>query len=209
MTYLRPPGRVAEFEVPSFPTSSALRDRSEEARERSARLRDAGFQEGLQAGRAAGSAQVQEALDDARRAAARFDAAAEALRAAAVDFREREAVSVGELEQEAIALALGLARAVVGRELLSCDAPVLDAMRRASGLLPDRGTPVVRVHPDDEATVRDAVAADPGRWTGDVDVVADDGIEPGGCIVDVGSCRIDAQIASALDRMRSTLVPNA
>ena len=33
--------------------------------------------------------------------------------------------------------------------------------------------------------------------------VGDRAVEPGGCIVDVGECRIDAQIGTAIERLRS------
>lgn len=209
MTLYRSPTRITSFEVPSFPATSAHRDRSEESRERQARMRDTGYQAGYAEGRAAGHAvaehEVQQAIVHARHTAVRFDAAAAALEQAVHDLRARDEVSVAELEHEGMALGHGIARALIGRELRACERPVLDAMRRAARLVPDRGVPVVRVNPADEETVRTAALSDPGRWTAAVVVVADQSVEPGGCVVDVGPCRVDAQISTALDRMSATL----
>lgn len=209
MTYLRAPSRATQYDVPSFPTSAVLRDRTEEAREHAARMRDAGYQEGLRAGRADGADEIARSVAETRAANSRLATAAGALQSAALDFQRRDAVSIADLEAQSVALAVQLAEAIVGRELASCDAPVLDAMRRASGLLPDRGTPTLSVHPDDEQTAREAVAADPSTWTAGVSVVADASVETGGCLVEVGPCRIDAQISTALERMRSTLMPSS
>lgn len=210
MSLYRSPTRVSSYDVPAFPAAAAHRDRTQEARERSQRMRDLGYQEGYaeghQAGQVAAEQEVQLLLAEARSAADRFNAAAAALDAAALDLRARDHVTLAELERDGVALGVGIAQAVVGRELESTDEPVLDAMRRAAQLLPDRGTPIIRVHPADEATVREAASNDPGQWTPEVSVVADANVEPGGCVVDIGPCRVDAQIATALDRMRSTLL---
>ena len=37
-------------------------------------------------------------------------------------------------------------------------------------------------------------------------VIADPAVEPGGCILEVGDSRIDAQLGSALDRVRAALL---
>ena len=48
---------------------------------------------------------------------------------------------------------------------------------------------------------------DPGAIEQDqtAEIVADPTVEPGGCIVDVDACSIDAQIGSAIERMRAAL----
>jgi flagellar assembly protein FliH len=212
MTLDRAPGRTTSFNLPSFPSTSAMRDRSVEIAERRATMRDAGFSEGydegLHAGRleAAAEAERLSAAAAAHEAAtAALDIAAISLSAAASEFHRRDEVALLDIEGETIALAFELATAIVGRELAACDEPVIDALRRAATLVPDRGTGVVRIHPDDERVVRDATADDPGRWAADMSVVPDAAVERGGCIVDVGSCRVDAQISTALDRLKAVL----
>ena len=78
-------------------------------------------------------------------------------------------------------------------------------MRRSAVLLPDRGPVLVRVHPLDLETARTAA---PG-WFGEVrsvEIVADATIDRGACALAVGPLRIDAQISSALERMRALLL---
>lgn len=194
---------VSAFDLPAFPPLAAVRDRSQEVAERSARLREDGYAAGYQAGLDAAEEEISRDRDEHRQAARRLGAAAAALEEAARGLANRDEVTLGELEREAVALGIALATELVGRELAATPEPVVDALRRAVALVPDRGDPVVRVHPADEATTREAIDAGILGWSGDVSVVADGGVEPGGCIVDVGPCRVDAQIGSAIERLRA------
>lgn len=193
---------ITTFDAPALPPLAALQDRSAEAAERTARLREDGYAAGFQSGLDAAAATVAHEIAEHRRAAERLGTAAATLEAAARHLLARDSVSLGELADEAMAIGTTLAVELVGRELRATDEPVRDAIRRAITLVPSRGTPVVRVHPADLATAQDAVAADIVQWNGDVDIVADPGVEPGGCVVDVGECRIDAQIGTAIERLR-------
>jgi flagellar assembly protein FliH len=69
--------------------------------------------------------------------------------------------------------------------------------------VPERGEVVVRVHPDDAAAAADADV--PELSARGIRIVADPSIEPGGCVLDVGDCRIDAQLGAAAARMRAAL----
>jgi flagellar assembly protein FliH len=194
---------VSAFDLPAFPPLAAVRDRAQEAAERTTRLREDGYAAGYQAGLDAAAREIERDRAEHRQAAQRLSAAAAALEAAARNLNARDQVSLDELEREAVALGVSLATELVGRELAVTDTPVVDALRRAVALVPDRGVPVVRVHPADDETTREAIAADILGWSGDVSVVADPGVEPGGCVVDVGPCRIDAQIGPAIERLRA------
>jgi flagellar assembly protein FliH len=62
---------------------------------------------------------------------------------------------------------------------------------------------VARLHPADAAVLGDQpLAGSPGALT----IIPDPAIEPGGCLLEVGDSRIDAQLGSALDRVRSALL---
>lgn len=196
---------VATFEAPLLSPLAALRDRREEAAERAIQLRHSGYADGYESGMAAAAAEVERAVAEHRLAVDRLDSATAAVERATRDLAARDQVTITELEREAVAMAVAMASDLVGRELAATTEPVLDALERAARLLPGRGTPTIRVHPDDEATTREAVAADVIRWTDAVRVVGDPTVEPGGCVVDVDPCRIDAQIGPALDRLRRTL----
>jgi flagellar assembly protein FliH len=57
---------------------------------------------------------------------------------------------------------------------------------------------VARLHPSDAAVLAEAEAG--------VTIIADPAVEPGGCILEVGESRIDAQLGPALDRVRAALL---
>ena len=69
----------------------------------------------------------------------------------------------------------------------------------------DRGDIVVRVHPDDAGTIEQTLAASRHGATRSVLTLADPSIEPGGCIVEAGACRVDGQFGGALERLRVAL----
>jgi flagellar assembly protein FliH len=125
-----------------------------------------------------------------------------ALVAAAQDLRSRDAVTLAELDDVVVGFAFDVAGAVVGHELAAESDPGRAAIARAIGLAPDRGDVVVRLHPDDVATLGEVVTLAPGR---DLTIVPDASVQPNGCLLDVGACRVDAQIAPALDRVRTVL----
>ena len=196
------------FEAPVLPALVGRREHERESAERSARLRDQGYLDGHVAGWAAARNDIEAALADHRRSAVRLDSIATALDGALSELQRRDGVALATIERHVVALAARLATEIVGRELLAVDQPVLDALARAATLRPERGAVVVRVHPDDLGTAEEAIAADLLKWPDGARVLGDPAIEVGGCIVDVGACRIDAQLGPALERMRQALDPD-
>lgn len=161
----------------------------------------AGRAEGYDAGRL-------EALADAAVArAALADAGAAALAAlerARAELAAREARSLADVEPAVLACAFELATALVGRELTLASDPGRDALRRALVLAPDREPVTAHLHPDDVALLGAHAELSPGR---EVTVVADPAVERGGCILEAGPCRIDAQLGAALARVKAVLAP--
>jgi len=151
-----------------------------------------GVAEGLAAGRAAAAAEAAEAT-------VRAEALFRSLVEAADDLRRRQALELKGLEDTLARTAFDLASAVVGRELQLSSSPGADALARALALVPAGCIATARLHPDDVASLG-AAASDA------VAVIADPVIEPGGCILEVGDSRIDAQLGSALDRVRAALL---
>lgn len=200
-------GGARPFEAPAFPALIGRREHERESAERSARLRDQGYLDGHAAGWAAAQNDITAALTDHRRSAERLDSVADALAAAVAELERRDGVALAAIQADVVALAARVATEIVGRELRTIDQPVLEALDRAAALRPERGEVVIRVHADDLATANEAVAADLLHWPDGARVVADPAIEPGGCVAEVGSCRIDAQIGPALQRMRLALDP--
>jgi flagellar assembly protein FliH len=155
----------------------------------------AGLVEGLASGRAAMAA-------ESAAAAARLEAAALALADAAADLRRRQAMDLTALEDALAVAAVDLASAIIGRELELSASPGADALARALALVPAGSAAVARLHPADAAVLADA----PFEGTGALTVIPDPAVEAGGCILEVGDSRIDAQLGSALDRVRSALL---
>jgi flagellar assembly protein FliH len=154
-----------------------------------------GYAEGLAAGEAAAQAQAA-ALHEGMRAALA------GLQQAAADLRVREAASLADVADQAAALALDIAEAVLGREIASSADPGRDAIARAIGFVPEEGAVTVRLNPADHGRLGDVADLLPGR---DAALVADPSVGSGGCVVQVGATRIDAQISAALHRVAEVL----
>ncbi len=205
MTDHRSGATATPFRAPALSALAAVRDRGDAMHEHGARLRDEGFRAGYEVGLQTAAADTDRAIASHQRAADDLAVAIAALESGAASLAHRDAATLAELEREAVVLAVELASEIVGRELAVAERPVVDALARAAQLLPDRGIPRIRVHPDDAATVHETVTSDTGRWTPGVDVIADPTIERGGCVVDIDACRIDAQIGPAIERLRAAL----
>ena len=150
----------------------------------------AGYEDGFAAGRDSAIAEVR---NDAAGLLARLDEAIEAQQA-------RRAQALDDIGQDVLRFALATVEALVGHELAIAEAPVRDAIDRALRLAPERLPATVVVHPSDAALagLHDA----PGR---SLTIVADETVEPGGCIVRVDDCEVDAQISTALRRLAAVL----
>jgi flagellar assembly protein FliH len=172
----------------------------------------AGMAEGLASGRAAMAAESVAAT-------ARLEALARALSDAGDDLRRRQGLELTDLEDTLARTAVDLASAIIGRELQISASPGADALARALALVPAGSMAVARLHPADAAVLAEADAgAATGAFAGgylaargsgtpaSVTIIADPAVEPGGCILEVGESRIDAQLGPALDRVRAALL---
>jgi flagellar assembly protein FliH len=77
-------------------------------------------------------------------------------------------------------------------------------VRRALTLCPADAPVVVRLHPDD---LREIPAAALAELPATVRVVGDDTVERAGAIAETGPSRVDAQLGTALQRVRAVLAP--
>jgi flagellar assembly protein FliH len=176
--------------------------------------RTAGWEAGYRAGSEAGQRAAQEAaavalqsrqereLADRQDWRQRVAASLEALAVAAAGLEQREAVVAEEVERHAVDLAVDLAEALVGHHLRVGDCGARDALARALSLAPEGAAATVRLHPDDAAALVAETLPATGR---SLTLVADPTVEVGGCVVDCGPRRIDAQTGPALRRVREVL----
>lgn len=169
-----------------------------------------GWAEGLRA--ANERLRVEAALADQHRqrqtaeAASALRGALTALADGAASLEQRAVTPAADLRDAVLAAALSLTEMLLGRELALADAPGLDALRRALTLTP-AGRPITaRLNPADLPAVREALAAMPAGSLGrEVTLVSDPGVEPAGCIAECDATRVDAQLSTALARVRAVL----
>ncbi len=159
--------------------------------------------EAREEGRQQALAEMEHLVEQHRRAKLDAEQAGRALNAAAMQLRLFDQETLGELEQQVVALALAVAREILGREARTFDDVVLGSVMKAMSLTPDRGAVVLQVNPADRASVLEYLASADHRQ--EVDVVSDHGVERGGCIAANGPLLVDAQIRSAVERIAAAL----
>jgi flagellar assembly protein FliH len=158
-----------------------------------------GFEAGERDGYAAGMAAAQQTASLAEQQRTTIiDEALSALAAACDQLRRAQASAVAGTEDEIAAAAFAVAEAVIDRELAVSSDPGRDAVARALALAP-AGDAVIRLHPSDIETLGDLPG---GR---EISLVSDPSVERAGAIVQVGACTIDAQIGTAVQRVREAL----
>jgi flagellar assembly protein FliH len=186
----------------------------EVAAEARAAARAEGYAIGWAQGRRDATEQVRaaaSAADTARHEAAVSQAGAtrtalRALSQAAADLEVRAMTPAEELRDALLLAAVDVAEALIDRELALATDPGLEALRRALDLVPNGRPVTARLHPSDASTVHETLAAMPAGELGrEIVVAADPSVEPGGCVVECDATRVDAQIGTALRRLRQVL----
>jgi flagellar assembly protein FliH len=183
--------------------------------ERFDRAAERGYAAGYQEGRRVADAELAEVraqIQGMRATAARELAGTRtALAAALTEAEASRAHSAQEAVDSVVGAAFALAEALLGRELGLSPHPVVDAIRRGLAEAPS-GPTVVRVNPSDASNLADADDLDPfatiapGR---EMSLVPDNAVEPGGCILEIGSATIDARLSTAIERVRQILLDDA
>jgi flagellar assembly protein FliH len=189
-------GRRATTETFGLHLPAVDRQPSSPAVDPFASARASGFQEGFAAGLADAAAGDEAAVS------ARIARLSDALIEAAATARTLRAEAVARAETEAVELAFELAEALLGREVSLRPTLTLEAVTRAVNLVPQGEDLVIRLHPGDVITPEElqALVADAS-----VKIVHDPDVEPSGCVVEAGPCRIDAQVGPALERARALI----
>lgn len=156
--------------------------------------REAGFAAGLEQGLAAGRERIEaQQAADGERLAALLDSLAAPL---------------ANLEQELLdslqTLALALARQVVRRELTAVPARIADLVRAGVAALPATARQItVHLHPEDTDLVRSL--APRGRTDARWELLADAGVQRGGCRISTEASEVDltldTRLREAFDRL--------
>lgn len=180
----------------SFAPLARPSERSQNIDDQLRAMRQAGYDEGYQAGLAEARRSLESAESEALR---RITDALLQAAAAACDARND---MVRAAERDAVELAFELAESLLQRELTVSRSAAADALVRALGLVPRGEDLVVRLHPDEIIEVDDLQALVPDSA---IRIVHDPAVELGGCLVEAGPCRIDAQIGTAIERARGVI----
>lgn len=169
--------------------------------------RDADLEAAFERGRAEGLAIGVE--EGRRLEAERVADAVRALTAAAAELRANSDAWLRTIEENISALAVAVARHVIGREIRSDGAAVADLVRRALTEFPVDEPVKVRLHPEDLSVISTVSTSDgqpvpvaPGR---DLRWIADPEVEPGGCVVEGRKRIVDGRIDRALERVYRSL----
>ncbi len=151
-------------------------------------------------------------LDGELAEATRLRNAVSATEAALDAIRSSEAKWQECVNENIAALALTVARHIVGRELHSDAAAVADLVKRALAEFPIDQPMRVRVNPHDLSLLSqpalaggDPVSIAPNR---DVRWLADARIQPGGCVVEGRERIVDGRVDTALERLYRKLTDN-
>jgi flagellar assembly protein FliH len=165
-------------------------------------IREEARAEGLAIGRAEGAAA---AVEEAR---VHLQPAAQALREAAEGVARLQAEAVDGTERRAVELALELASKIVAGTIEVEPDRVLDAVRGALRCLVERERIHVLVHPDDLASVREAMAGLAAELGGieHVEVQEERRIARGGALVRTTDAEIDASVQTKLERAREVVM---
>jgi flagellar assembly protein FliH len=150
-----------------------------------AEAREAGYADGFDVGRQAGEYALRV---QAERLRGLLDRSAHDVQGA-----------VDQLEPLVVELALVVAGRIVEEELASCPGHVVGVLRAALAAAGTVRVVRVRVHPEDRPLI-DAAWLDESPAT--VEVVADPGIQRGGCVVDTAAGFVDAQPHARLEELR-------
>ncbi len=106
-----------------------------------------------------------------------------------------------ELEQELAALIASMTEKVIRRKVATEDGVVLDVVRATIAQAAGANRLTVRVPADDEPLVCEATAELLAltNGAGELEIVADPGVGPGGCIVETERGRFDARIQTQVE----------
>lgn len=188
---------VVEVELAQVKASAAeteaelqvlLRDLDELRRDAREQGHDAGYKDGFAAGK-------QELAD-------RLDGLDELLKG----IGEQYEADIANLEASAVEVVFAATTKILGDELVKAEA-VVAAVRQVIKQVVHRNKLIVHVSPPDKRRLEEAqLITRHGILDGSVEVVADERVTLGGCILETGSGSLDARIEVQLQKMRDCLL---
>ncbi len=169
-----------------------------EAREQAEEKIQEGYAEGMRRGQETGDAKYAEAIAQSAQA---LQSAAEEMRAAREQFIE-------SLEGQLVLLAQAMAERILRREARTDADLVRSTARAALEHLVERERVVIRLNPDDSRALHEKGVTLLNEFDAikEFEVVADDAVGPGGCIVETESVEIDARLDTQLEQLVDAMI---
>lgn len=191
--YLMPEAHLLPLPFTPAPEAPATADPSaaEPAQRDAERLRERGYREGLEAGRAQGETESRQALDSV---AALLEELA----------RERRRL-LHDLDGDIVRLALDIAAQVVRSEVAANPQVVLRMVAHGLERMGRRERILIRVHPKDAQMVESALSTH-GSLPEEYEVVEDSSVEAGGCVLESPTGSLDIRPSVQLDEVRRELL---
>ncbi|MCP4646033.1 MAG: hypothetical protein GY851_36655 [bacterium] len=183
--------------APEPPDVAAARILSEARAQAEQKIREA-YDEGMRRGEEAGRTQFQESVEGA----------AESLRETAAALIQARSEFLEALELDLVLLAQAAAERIVRREIRTDPDLVRTTVRAALDNLLDREHVTVRLNPKDLETLREQEVSLLEGFDGvkRLDVVADESVEPGGCLLDTETVHVDARVDAQLQRIFDSML---
>ncbi len=177
--------RVAEIEVADEESSEAARQ---------------GYEDGYAGGLAKAALEAAATREEEHK---RVELALAAVSKALASVQEADSLLRSELGTTVPKVAFALLEELLGRELELSANPGREAVARALALVESSQHATIRLNPRDIELLGDIGDLTFGH---EASVIADPGVEPGGALVDVGGATVDAQVGTALERVRKVLL---
>ncbi|MFW6032640.1 MAG: FliH/SctL family protein [Phycisphaeraceae bacterium] len=167
------------------------------------RGRQAGLEQGLEEGRQQGHAEALEAMQP------RFQQLAARLTEAAGQLEQQRKQLDSEASQAVLQFAVAMAEKIVARAIEVEPGRVVDQVVSALGHVLRPLDVKVAIHPEDRPLVEEAMPELVRDFDHlqHIELVADESVGRGGCVVNYGQGRIDATIDTQLGRIVETLLP--
>ncbi len=187
MEFAQPAGKGLMGKVLNEPREAPSQITADEK----AKLIDEGYARGLRDGEAKARAAAQASVSDAL----------SVVREISTQLSEINTMAPAILEENVAAIAVVIARQIIGREITLDKDLISGLVRRALTEFPVDQSVRIRVNPVD-LSILSAASGDPGTITGkrDASWMADPRIARGGCLVEGSQRIVDGRVDTALER---------
>ena len=166
-----------------------------------------GHTEGLEQGRAEGSEQGRE--EALRQHAQHFDALTQRWSQGLDEFLQVRQLLLDDASQHLLEVALDMGRAVTKRAIDVDPTPVAEQLRAVIDMTLQPTRLVIRLHPEDASDANELLPELLQRMTTSphVDIVEDDALSRGSCIVRTDRGSVDASVNTQLESIAAALLP--